>query len=252
MTPSLPEIPRKFKQGNVVGIGSIQLQLKLRLELVSRLEALPFTSLGRVQYMTNDGEIILIPGPVQLAADNNKSAVENDEIGMDDTDRSSMMGSSLASSPDMLSKTERNEPHFIVRNEFAHIRIQPMVELLESMEEDGIRHLIVDENGNNRHKLDVLKIAGHCILSPEHFEHYLADKKGIQHPFAGQYHPIVGTTIPENTLLFFAPNSMEDLDVTWQLLKDSYAWAIDALPLLSPTPAHEGRLSIPSTPKPKN
>jgi hypothetical protein len=45
--------------------------------------------------------------------------------------------------------------------------------------------------------------------------------------YIGRYHPIAGNTIPETTLLFYAPKSEEEVDELWKIIKKSYEWVSD-------------------------
>lgn len=117
-------------------------------------------------------------------------------------------------------------PRFVIRNEFGHVRIQPMIEMLEAMQERGR-----DSNSISTPittKPEIIRIGGHIVLPPADFAACIAAGLGEQHPFAGRYHPIAGNTIPETTLLFYGPRSEEELEAIWAVVRKSYEWVFSS------------------------
>lgn len=73
------------------------------------------------------------------------------------------------------------------------------------------------------------EIGGHCVLPPDAFKTCLASGWGSAHPFAGRFHPIVGSVVPETTCLFPAPRSAAEAEVLWSIIEVSYHWASKAV-----------------------
>jgi len=116
-------------------------------------------------------------------------------------------------------------PRFVVRNEFGHVRVQPMIEMLEALQERGRSEAHVAPVVTNP---DIIRIGGHIVLPLADFASCIAAGLGEQHPFAGRYHPIAGNTIPETTLLFYGPRSEEELEAIWSLVRKSYEWVFSS------------------------
>lgn len=114
---------------------------------------------------------------------------------------------------------------FVVRNEFGHVRIQPLFETLEAMQERG-RSPAVGPNGAAN--AESLRVGGHIVLPPADFDACITAGLGEQHPFAGRYHPITGNVIPETTLLFYGPRSEAELEAIWSLVRKSYEWVFSS------------------------
>lgn len=116
---------------------------------------------------------------------------------------------------------------FVIRNEFGHVRIQPMIEMLEALQERG-REVSSTSSSTVPTNPDVIRIGGHIVLPPADFASCIAAGLGEQHPFAGRYHPIAGNTIPETTLLFYGPRSEEELEAIWAMVRKSYEWVFSS------------------------
>jgi hypothetical protein len=101
---------------------------------------------------------------------------------------------------------------FVVGKEFGHIRLQ---------------HFLSTHQGKEHGTAELL--GGHCVLPPEAFQRCVTHGWGSPHPFGGRYHPIVGTTIPETTLVFKAPRNAAEAGALFSILHISYLWASDKL-----------------------
>jgi hypothetical protein len=124
-----------------------------------------------------------------------------------------------------LSASNSASSRFVVRNEFGHVRVQVMIEMLEALQERGQSTAQVTPIVTNP---DVIRIGGHIVLPHADFAACIAAGLGEQHPFAGRYHPIAGNTIPETTLLFYGPRTEEELEVIWSLVRKSYEWVFSS------------------------
>ena len=107
----------------------------------------------------------------------------------------------------------------------------PSIWILKSDTEDaGERFGCFHFSGVDSHPAKGAFVAGgQCVLSPNDYEICLANKWGIPHPFAGYHHPVLGITIPLQTLLFRAPRSEEDLEVVWAIIRAAYRFAKDRI-----------------------
>lgn len=149
-----------------------------------------------ISYITDSGEVVLIPGPW---------AIERDEAKDEDRDEDN-------ESTDTAS-TDSNK--FVVRNEFGHARLQYLVEKLETLD------AYPDPEESS---IQVNEVGGHCVVSREIFQLAISKGWGMKHPFAGRYHPIAGNVIPETTMLFFTPRNSDELEVVWKLVLSSYVY----------------------------
>lgn len=151
-----------------------------------------------ISFITNAGDTVLIPGPLSL----NYPRVQKSEEDAELEESGSLDG---------------GEQKFVVRNEFGHIRMQPLLEYLE--------HFADDAQTDARLNPKAIEIGGHCVVPDDIFMECIQKGWGQKHPFGGRYHPITGTTIPANTLLFYSPRSKEELEVIWKVVVKSYEWA---------------------------
>lgn len=199
-----------------------------------------------IPYITNIGEIVSVPGPWSLrppvivddaialdGAEDEESDEEEIEDDDDDLPHGMSVGNGngiggLASLSRSQSITSANasmasfsNDKFVVRNEFGHARIQPLLDLIDSLYDDGIIATIPCPS-----KLSKVEIGGHCVLPEAVFLLCIEKGWGQKHPFAGRFHPIAGTMIPEETLLFFSPRDTEELEILWKIVRCSYAWAL--------------------------
>lgn len=172
------------------------------------MESLPKVVIKKVPFLTASGDTVLIPGP--WAIEQESSQARNHPLVTEEEDIEDADDIESVSAGDGESPTDR----FVVRNEFGHVRIQPLVALLEESTEVG---RLVPQT-------PALRVGGHCVLSPEDFEMCVSGGLGEKHPFAGRYHPIAGNLIPETTLLFYGPSTEEELESVWSLVRKSYEW----------------------------
>eukprot|EP00349_Pseudokeronopsis_sp_Brazil_P004028 CAMPEP_0202972398 /NCGR_PEP_ID=MMETSP1396-20130829/36230_1 /ASSEMBLY_ACC=CAM_ASM_000872 /TAXON_ID= /ORGANISM="Pseudokeronopsis sp., Strain Brazil" /LENGTH=271 /DNA_ID=CAMNT_0049702767 /DNA_START=198 /DNA_END=1010 /DNA_ORIENTATION=+ len=116
----------------------------------------------------------------------------------------------------------------VVLNEFGHVRVQPLLELLESFQEHSRRVAVVNsslEGSDDYRRMEAtMRVGGHLVLPQSDFEECISMGLGEKHPFAGRYHPISGNVIPETTLLFYGPRNQEELEAIWLLVRKSYEW----------------------------
>lgn len=185
------------------------------------METLPHVTMKKIPYMNGMGEIISLPGPWAIETDSspvtpatpatmNRRRLDLADDVDDADDVESVSSADESDHPSRLPTVDR----FVVRNEFGHVRIQPLIDALEHLQ----------EHGRTMRSLDVFKVGGHCVLPPDIFQACLEAGKGEKHPFAGRFHPIAGNVIPETTLLFYGPRSEEELEDVWSIVLASYDW----------------------------
>lgn len=184
----------------------LQDMLSYQMELVERFMSINNIELQSVPYISASGKSFSIPGPL---------GIRSHGESYDDWSEGSTVSESEEEDDAVLSP-RRNR--FVVRNEFAHIRVQPLLDLLDDLEDD--EDVIADDK-----RLDAIKIGGHCVLPPDSYEKCIENNWGIKHPFAGRFHPIAGNIIPETTLLYFTPLSRDQADAVADILLNSYQWA---------------------------
>lgn len=168
-----------------------------------------------VDSMSDFGELQFSPGRGNDHAIREMRSISN---ATTNSAISTVDGNSLAAS-------NISAPRFVVRNEFGHVRVQPMIEMLEALQERGRSEAHVAPVVTNP---DIIRIGGHIVLPLADFASCIAAGLGEQHPFAGRYHPIAGNTIPETTLLFYGPRSEEELEAIWSLVRKSYEWVFSS------------------------
>lgn len=187
----------------------------------------------RVAYITAVGDFVELPGPFSIVSpDAQDSEVYNDEV--DDVTESESIdeGITPTSSTRSISRPDR----FVVRNEFGHVRVQPLIDFIE-------KHTAAGEDLSELPVSDTMRVGGHCVLPPPIFHQCIEAGVGVKHPlaglpfnsiygcifdliysFSGRFHPIAGNIIPETTLLFFGPNTSEEMEHIWSMILHSYHW----------------------------
>lgn len=241
------------KHGSSLKLKDVERLLNLRLELLGRVESLSHVSIAKVPYLTSAGDMISLPGPWSIevpsiastavsviaspsnleesdeASDDIESISDCSEIPLTALDSSIALvreqrSSSSATTASAVSISESLSPdssvvsRFVVRNEFGHVRIQPLIELVEMLQERG-------RTSRSEAKIEAqLRVGGHIVLPPSDFAACIEAGMGEQHPFAGRYHPIAGNVVPETTLLFYGPRTEEELEVVWDLIRKSFDW----------------------------
>jgi len=179
-----------------------------------------------IPYRTKSGDVFQIPGAWCISSkpsSNNEDDEEEVEVE-GDGDKTPLSTTNHDEEEDD-TDNESDFPHttigasgsdrFVVRNEFGHARIQHFIRYLE---------MHTDRSNDGK---DTMEVGGHCVLPPVIFDYCLSQHWGWKHPFGGQFHPITGTIIPANTLLFPAPRNEEELEIVWKLVQTSYVWALD-------------------------
>jgi len=130
---------------------------------------------------------------------------------------------------------------YVIRNEFGHARIQQYIVHPDKV---GVHYhdlAAVAESSqdtgrmNGHHRLNIpreelFETGGHVVLHPTVFKKCVETGWGMKHPLAGHFHPITGTEIPDTTMLFRAPGSMEELEVVWRIVCHSYRYVTALLP----------------------
>lgn len=192
--------------------------------LVAKVKTLDFVTVKYVPLELEDGETIMVPSGWaiemgDLSLQNIRSNEEDEESPLatvsEDIDEEVEI-----ETPSMKKEAVRimnGNDHFVVRNEFGHARIQQLVERLQ-MEE--IQDISPVQSNNDK------IIGGHCVLNRPCYQECISKGWGEQHPFAGRYHPIADTMIPETTLMFYCPRNSEELEQVWKIVQASYEWAI--------------------------
>lgn len=181
-------------------IAQLDQRLRLLMTLVSRVSQLPQVVVKQVPMMMSSGDMVLIPGPWSLETTSSRRSSltdAEDEPSFDEEDSS---------------KKDR----FVVRNEFGHARLSQLLELIDAHCEMNDADLL-----NTR----AIEVGGHCVLPPDIFEECVDKGWGSKHPFAGRYHPITGTTVPDTTLLYHSPRDEDELEAIWKVILKSYEWA---------------------------
>ena len=188
------------------------------------MKSLDHVSIKTIPYISKSGVIVEIPGPWTLrlsgvsTPDHATEIIDSDEAADEPADDDDDEDEDIEHQEDfqhLLSQVDREK--FVVRNEFGHVRLQPLLEVMESL-----------KYGTVSDHFPPLEIGGHCVLSEPDFQACLQKKWGIPHPLAGRFHPIAGTMIPESTLLFYIPRSEGELEIIWQIVHASYTWALSA------------------------
>lgn len=214
-------------KGQSADDSSVEKKLQLLMTIVQRVGELNNVIVKTIPYRTKSGDVFQVPGAWCISGkssfakedddegDNTPATHSTTEDEEDDTDDESdfpLAGRSTSSSD-----------RFVVRNEFGHARIQHFIRFLEMNGDRSLSYGSSEGNGNG----NGTEVGGHCVLPPAVFDICLARQWGWKHPFGGQYHPITGTIIPANTLLFPAPRNEEEVEIVWKLIQTSYAWALD-------------------------
>jgi hypothetical protein len=185
------------------------------------VKELPNVVVKQVPVMISSGDVVLVPGPWSLHTRSRTASAEADSAVPtggekrpsfdDDEDDESMRASSNANAAAL------NQDRFVVRNEFGHARLQPLLELIDAQWDDSERDAVLNPR--------IADVGGHCVLPPDFFEECLDKGWGTKHPLAGRYHPITGTVVPSTTLVYFAPRDERELDLIWSIICKSYDWA---------------------------
>ncbi len=165
------------------------------------MKALDHVSIKQIPFTTRNGDVVLIPGPWSLEVSSRTRDTSFDDDG-----------------EDCLSRRDCPSPdRFVVRNEFGHARLQQLLEYIDAYCDDA--------ESDNRINHRAVEVGGHCVLPPDIFEECLDKGWGCKHPFAGRYHPIAGTMVPDTTLLYFTPRDQQELEALWKVILKSYEWA---------------------------
>lgn len=163
---------------------------------MDRVKSLENVKVKTIAFELENGDVVYIPGPFAYCV----AAESVSTDGIEEEEESSNLNDSDSDSD--------NSQKFVARNEFGHIRFQNFL----------------SQHQNKVHHATEL-VGGHCVLPPSFFKECIAKGWGSAHPFAGRYHPIVGTVIPETTLVFKAPRDAVEAQVLWEILHASYLWA---------------------------
>lgn len=190
--------------GNNISISQLEQQLMMLMNVVSRVKQLDHVSVKQVPFTTRNGDVVLIPGPWSLEMSTEGSPQHPSSVADDAEDGCPRRRST---SPD----------RFVVRNEFGHARLQQLLEYIDEYCDDAESDMQINHRA--------IEVGGHCVLSPDIFEECLDKGWGCKHPFAGRYHPIVGTVVPDTTLLYFTPRDERECETLWKIILKSYEWA---------------------------
>jgi hypothetical protein len=212
--PVVEATPQHVDMLNTGAIAEAKKILRLRLELVSHVQQLPLVQVPKVAYITSIDNFVELPGPFSIVTPGTQdSDVFNDEV--DDVTESESIdeGITPTSSTQSISRPDR----FVVRNEFGHVRVQPLIDFIE-------KHTYAGEDLPELPVSDTLRIGGHCVLPLPVFHQCLEAGVGVKHPLAGRFHPIAGNIIPDTTLLFFGPQTPEEMEQIWGIILHSYHW----------------------------
>lgn len=164
---------------------------------MEKIKSLENVKVKTVPFELDNGDIVYVPGP--WAYVHRGDPYSEGEDDREDLESEGVVGEDSDS---------ESKHKFVARDEFGHIRLQNFLSL---------------HQGKDHHPCEL--IGGHCVLPPHAFA--LAEERGwgSAHPFAGKFHPIVGTVIPETTLVFKAPRDAAEAAVLWELIFVSYLWA---------------------------
>lgn len=208
--------------------GQIDIRLALLMKLVERVKMLDQVSVRNIPYLSKSGVIVEIPGPWSIklsgtstpnhepSAQDNQQDDEEEEEDLEEVDDEDDLQEDEEDPEILAALAQLDRKKFVVRNEFGHVRIKPLIEALENSPYGSFSELLSSQ----------LEIGGHCVLSKKDFEHCLERRWGQPHPLSGKFHPIAGTTIPETTLLFYAPRTEHELETVWKIVQASYEWAL--------------------------
>jgi hypothetical protein len=140
------------------------------------VESLPYVTVQKIPYVSMAGEMFKLPGPFSYQQPATKSEFGAEDIDdLDDTE-------SVNNDDDQgeFQGSMHQNDRFVVKSQFGHVRIQPVLEILDKLQERNRMYSLNDA------ELDVLLFAGHCVLPPDLFEACLAEHIGEKHPFAGK------------------------------------------------------------------
>jgi hypothetical protein len=166
--------------------------------LVEKIKSLENVRVKKIPFELDNGQVVYIPGPFSIVQ---RCSAQYDE----EEDEDDVEGEDSCSDSDSDSSRK-----FIVRTEFGHIRLQPFLS---------------PHGGASTVNTSQDVVAGHCVLPPDIFQLCVNNNWGVAHPFAGRFHPIVGSTVPESTMVFRAPRSLDEAQWLWKILYASYLWA---------------------------
>lgn len=188
-------------------ISQLDQRLRLLMTLVSRVSQLPQVVVKQVPMMMPSGDLVLIPGPWSLEMSSSRSS------SLTDGDEKTVPA--LAGEEEEESSSKRDR--FVVRNEFGHARLHQLLELIDA-------HCEGNDDADSLNPRAV-EVGGHCVLPPDIFDECVDKGWGSKHPFAGRYHPITGTVVPDTTLLYHSPRDDYELEAIWKVILKSYEWA---------------------------
>lgn len=174
---------------------------------MSRIKQLENVSVKQIPFTTGNGDVVLIPGPWSLEVSTSTTRDASFDAEAEEEEDAPTIPRRDCPSPD----------RFVVRNEFGHARLQQFLEYIDAFCDDA------DSDSRINHR--VIEVGGHCVLPPDIFEECLDKGWGCKHPFAGRYHPIAGTLVPDTTLLYYTPRDEHELEALWKVLLKSYEWA---------------------------
>jgi len=208
------------------------------LTLVERVKKLDNVVVKSNVLIGEDGEKILIPGPLAIVEPTRSlSSFDSIEDDFDVESQSNtapityeakkLRAPSVASPYNRSRSFSRDSTKFVVRNEFGHARIQQyLLHPYPNRDRTGSGDSSDKESLKSGKKVDeeLFETGGHVVLHPNVFQACIDKGWGIRHPLAGHYHPITGTQIPETTLLFRAPICDADLEMIWSIVLSSYKW----------------------------
>lgn len=188
------------------------------------MKGLENVSVKNVPYITPNGQIVPVPGPFAIELPNSRTPtiLDDDEEPEDeapDEEDENPENEDDDDANDPVFAGHLNRQKFVVRNEFGHVRIQNLLE--------GIESTSYGQATDPRHHFDV---GGHCVLPKDIFNLCIEKGWGQPHMLSGRFHPIAGTVIPETTLLFYAPRNEDELEIVWKILRASYEWALSDIP----------------------
>lgn len=201
----LPVRSTKTFDVNNCSINQLEQQLMMLMTIVSRIKQLENVSVKQIPFTTHNGDVVLIPGPWSLEVSTPVDTLFEDAEAEEEVTTAPRRD---CPSPD----------RFVVRNEFGHARLQQFLEYIDAFCDDA--------ESDNRINHRAIEVGGHCVLPPDIFEECLDKGWGCKHPFAGRYHPIAGTVVPDTTLLYFTPRNQEEMEALWKVLLKSYEWAM--------------------------
>jgi len=227
----------------------INTKMNLLMVLVDRVKTLDGVVVKSTSYINDDDELVVMSGPWSVAKKVPVSMVHDDdtddEVEVEGVQQQTMSPfrhrAPSTTNSHYLEETStrrrttgshvvRSTAKCVVRNEFGHARIQQYVMQQSRAHNHGHGHHHGQGHANSHNHGaaeeagEVFETGGHCVLHSAVFQKCIDQGWGMKHPLAGHFHPIVGTEIPETTMLFRVPRNATELEVIWNIVQKSYLW----------------------------